>query len=628
MRPFILALLLLGAGCLPDAGSPGRAEEAIVGGTYQEGEPAVVAVHTFSGIGLCTGTLISPHVVLTAKHCVQAPGADRPYPPSVMSVGVGSVSAEVMELRVVDLSTTPGLYTSEPGVGLGGALVGVDVATITLLDPITDVTPIPVGRERPTVGMAFTAVGFGERPDGMEAGLKYETTSTIESISGDVLATSETICRGDSGGPAILEGPPRVVVGVASFGEEGNCPSSHDGYNLVEPFLGLIDASLIAAGDCPFEAEESCNSVDDDCDGMVDEECLGLGEACADDTDCAFAQLPERFDPLDDPAFCGDTAAGRICTRRCNPTAPATSCTDLTLPFTEEVMATPGVYCAKEEGCGGLCVPGEAGEGMVDAECADDTDCASLRCVDPGDGRRRCLTPCVGDAGSCPVSEVCAASADSCGACVAPELVGSPRGLGERCAVDADCASGTCREDGELTYCSRACERDEDCGDAFHCRDSLCAPGRRSMSGEPCMDDGDCLLGDSCHGSYCTRLCSVDGSCPEGFYCGGGQCTVDDGRGVLGDRCEEGSCAIGECLEVGDGTRCTTPCGANGPCQAGLECRRVEDALRCVPPSVRPPESLRLGGGGGCAAGGGSPVGAVALWAALALGLACRRRSR
>ncbi|NIS30301.1 MAG: trypsin-like serine protease, partial [Actinobacteria bacterium] len=108
------------------------------------------------------------------------------------------------------------------------------------------------------------------------AGLKYKTTSTIASISGDVLFTSNTICSGDSGGPAIIEGSPRTVVGVASFGEgsagggEPPCPSSRDGYNLIEPFLGLIDGSMIAAGDCPFVAEEACNSVDDDCDGMVD----------------------------------------------------------------------------------------------------------------------------------------------------------------------------------------------------------------------------------------------------------------------------------------------------------------------------------------------------------------------
>ncbi|NIS30302.1 MAG: trypsin-like serine protease, partial [Actinobacteria bacterium] len=107
----------------------------MVGGAFEEGEPAVVVVRTFAGIGLCTGTLVSPHVVLTAKHCVQDAGADRPWPASVLSVGFGSVNAEVEEFRVISVRTTPGVYTSEPGVGLGGDLVGVDVATITLLDP-------------------------------------------------------------------------------------------------------------------------------------------------------------------------------------------------------------------------------------------------------------------------------------------------------------------------------------------------------------------------------------------------------------------------------------------------------------------------------------------------------------
>jgi V8-like Glu-specific endopeptidase len=632
MRPLLLLALLTGAGCLPEGDAVDSTHSAIVGGAFEEGEPAVVVVRTLGGFGLCTGTLISPHVVLTAKHCVQDAGADRPWPPSALSVGFGSVNDEIEGMRVIELRTTPGTYTSEPGVGLAGDLVGIDVATLTLLEPVTTVTPIIVGRERPTTGTEFTAVGFGLRPEGMPSGLKYKTTSTIGSISGDVLLTSNTICQGDSGGPAIIEGSPRTVVAVASFGEAGTaeepaCPSSRDGYNLVEPFLGLIDASMIAAGDCPFVAEESCNSVDDDCDGMVDEGCLGLGEACAADDECAFAQLPERFEPLDNPVFCGEVSGARRCTRRCDPTLPATTCADVTLPFTEEVMETPGTYCVVVDGCEGLCAPGVAGDALVDEPCTEDAECSSLRCVDPGDGRQRCLSPCVGDAGFCPVSEVCAASSGSCGACVAPELVGSPRGLGERCAADAECASMTCREEEERAYCSRACERDEECGDGFHCRDSLCALGDRSTTGEPCVDEGDCLLGDSCSHGYCTRLCSVDGSCPEGFHCGGGLCTLDGRRSVLGDPCDEedAACAIGVCREVGDGTRCTVECGAAGTCQSGLECRRVEGDLFCVPPDVSPPVVPTLGGGGGCAAAsetGKVPLAPVVL---LALGLAWRR---
>src|SRR5688572_17730342 len=116
MRHVVLALMLVS--CTTDETDSTRLP--IVNGTRELAEPAVVVVTSFGGLALCSGTLITDRVVLTAKHCVQAPGATRPYAASVMSIGVGDSVRNARSYRVRHVLTTPGVYTSSPTTGLGG----------------------------------------------------------------------------------------------------------------------------------------------------------------------------------------------------------------------------------------------------------------------------------------------------------------------------------------------------------------------------------------------------------------------------------------------------------------------------------------------------------------------------
>jgi len=586
------------------------------------GEEAVVLVKVVGGVASCTGTLISESVVLTAKHCVQLQGADEPYPVGLVSIGIGHDRNDTVDYRARRIDTTPGVY----GSGLLG-LVGEDVGVITIR-PDRDgnfptVTPVAYRRESPAdlVGETVTFVGFGRTDTDARNAFKFSRTGEITAVGGGVISSAGNICQGDSGGPMILEGAPREIVGVASFGRSATgdaCPAIEDGHNTLDGHLGMIDMAIYEAGGCPAEGlAEACNSIDDDCDGTVDESCLGLGEACTADDECAFAQLPESWGVglnglLDNPVVCGDTSAGRVCTRPCDPLRPLTSCARAEDPFggsTEVVMPNPGL-CVPTSGCEGTCLGLGTGDLGLEEACTDDAQCATGACIDPGDGERRCLQRCQGDAGQCASDEVCAAAVGACGACVDESLVNGIRGFGEPCGDDGDCGSGLCLGD----VCSRACTGDVDCSGTFHCVSSECRPGPAGDSGDRCSRDADCLGSRECVGDPSICALSCEGECSEeGFSCAEGHCVPD--LTVLGEACAmDTECFDGLCV----GGACTRECGVEGACPEGLACER-DDAGRGL--------CATAGGGGGCSAGAGAPTGGLLALVGLAL-VTFRRRRR
>lgn len=590
MRRARLVACLLLAGCAASESDVGAGSAPIVGGMPEPGRPEVVYVFRRDGAA-CTGAIIAPRVVLTADHCVA--GA----PASSFRVYIGSSTREFTAEHAVRA------VRRLPNGGLDSG--ANDVAALVLAVP-AEVPPLGIARVPPDrlVGSEVTAVGYGLTPAG-RSGTKYTTTARVEEVDAGFIFVEPAVCSGDSGGPLI--GDDGLVYGVASFiyapdgMSEPRCGTAPGAYNEIYAHLAFLDAVFDETGDC-VASEEVCNGRDDDCDGSLDEGCTPLGEPCDDDGDCVGGR-------------CADTPAGRVCTQPCDPMQPHEGC-------------GPGLYCAAR-GCEGFCVRGSAGTLPHAAPCTHDTECASLLCIDPGDGRRRCLTPCRGDAGLCIEGEVCVAGPDACGACMPSELVRGPRGLGEPCETDGDCrAPMVCVEHDGAAVCASECPTSFACRAGFECRGGLCIRDRRQDVGGVCAGNADCL-GGVCAAQgerhWCTARCEADEHCPDGFGCvPAGETLVCAPRLALeGERCDvDDDCASGRCAEANGERRCASACSGREPCARGFECRRDADgtAALCLP---------RATSGGGCSATAGrSTPGAPAfvLVALLALGFARARR--
>ena len=515
---------------------------------------AVMALwNTTYDYGFCTSTLISPHVVLTAAHCVVQDGYH--LSPSEVTVRVGSNAANPIATLYpsaihVKTGYSPSTYDAD---------TANDVAVLILSSGYNGVTPIPIKQNGLSglSGHSAQSVGFGRTQNNDNNNIRYWTTMPVEYVSNSYIEVngsgSTGLAPGDSGGPLLYNfGSGIRVVGAASTSEEGwvyhgyYAPLSNN-ETWIQAYVDQYDNT---------ECVAACQQV----------EC-GSYQGCE----------------------CGSCSTGEICqSNQCEEIQAGTGGACVTL-------SPSGTECTSDSECGSdaMCVQYQGGSSECGEECGPEAcspnDSASF-CYPFNNGE---ISLCLEDSPeSCPQQGyACTTSDNRSGVCTQVYQDG-PIGCYTYCTPVVTCPQGTACLPMQPTDCTSWCENNgiECDGELFGCNCGQCGSGE-VCDNFSCRPYGSCgeLPMAGCCASGTLRYC-YNGE-PGEIDCGSQGCGWQDSQGYTcggsGDNetypidCPTPDCSA-HCQAVECGAFVGCDCGG---CQSGYHCEDntcVQDAPGCT----------------------------------------------
>jgi hypothetical protein len=210
--------------CLLAAAVAGTLSTADGAGAVGQGTPAEAGSYPFAArvdmdaFRSCSGALVDPGWLLTAKSCFAGPdgsvAAGPPPQSATATVGRADINGTGGHVtRIIEVIPHPDR----------------DVVLARLATRAAGIAPVTLGAA-PTAGEALRVAGYGRTATAWVPGRLHTAVTEVREVTADTVANTlrapegAALCRGDAGGPALRETGGRVeLVALASRSEQGGC---------------------------------------------------------------------------------------------------------------------------------------------------------------------------------------------------------------------------------------------------------------------------------------------------------------------------------------------------------------------------------------------------------------------